>query len=186
MKVLVAQLCPSVCDTMDCGHRTHQSPLSVEFSREEYRSGQPFHSPGHLPNPEIEPGSPTLPANSLPSEPPKMWYTYTVEYCSAIKKIEIMPFTATLMVLVILSEVRPRKRNIMYHLCVESKMTQMSLSVKQKQTHREQTCGCQGEGVWASDGMGGWISRYKLLYREWINKVLLYSTELYSVSYDKP
>ena len=56
-------------------------------------------------------------------------------------------------------------------------MTQMNLSMKQKQTHRrrEQTCGCQEGG-----GCGGrmeWdfgINRCKLLYIEWINnKVLL-------------
>ena len=40
------------------------------FSRQEYWSGLPFPSPGDLPNPEIEPGSSTLQADSLPSEPP--------------------------------------------------------------------------------------------------------------------
>ena len=37
----------------------HQAPLSVEFSRQEYWSGLPCPSPGHLPDPEIEPGSTT-------------------------------------------------------------------------------------------------------------------------------
>ena len=46
-----------------------QTPLSMEFSRQEYRSGLPFSSPGDLPNPGIEPGSPSLQAESLPSEP---------------------------------------------------------------------------------------------------------------------
>ena len=41
------------------------------FSRQEYWSGLPFPSPGHLPDPGIEPGSPALQADSLPSEPPR-------------------------------------------------------------------------------------------------------------------
>ena len=49
---------------------THQAPLSMEFSRQEYWSGFPFPSPGDLPNPGIKPGFPALQANSLPSEPP--------------------------------------------------------------------------------------------------------------------
>ena len=32
--------------------------------------GWPFTSPGDLPDPGIEPGSPALQANSIPSEPP--------------------------------------------------------------------------------------------------------------------
>ena len=42
---------------------------SMEFSRPEYWSGQPFPSPGDLPNPGIEPRSPTSQADSLPAEP---------------------------------------------------------------------------------------------------------------------
>ena len=44
-----------------------QVPLSMGFSRQEYWSGLPFPSPGDLPKPGIEPGSPTL-AGSLPTE----------------------------------------------------------------------------------------------------------------------
>ena len=42
----------------------------MEFSRPEYWSVSPFPSPGDLPNPEMEPGSSTLQADSLPAEPP--------------------------------------------------------------------------------------------------------------------
>ena len=42
---------------------------SMEFSRPEYWSGQPFPSPGDLPNPVIQPESPALQADSLPAEP---------------------------------------------------------------------------------------------------------------------
>ena len=48
----------------------HQAPLSMEFSRQEYWSGLPFPSPGDLPYPGIEPRSPALQADALPSEPP--------------------------------------------------------------------------------------------------------------------
>ena len=46
-----------------------QAPLSMEFSRKDYWSGLPFPSPGDLPDPGIEHGSPALQAGSLPSEP---------------------------------------------------------------------------------------------------------------------
>ena len=42
----------------------------MEFSRLEYRSGLSFPSPGDLLNPGIEPGSPSLQADTLPPEPP--------------------------------------------------------------------------------------------------------------------
>ena len=48
----------------------HQAPLSMGFSRQEYWSGLLFPSPGDLPDPGIEPGSPTLQADALTSEPP--------------------------------------------------------------------------------------------------------------------
>ena len=47
-----------------------QAPLSMGFSRQEYWSGLPCPPSGDLPNPGIEPRSPTLQADSLPSEPP--------------------------------------------------------------------------------------------------------------------
>ena len=50
---------------------TCQAPLSMEFSRQEYWSGLPYSFPGDLPHPGIEPGSPALQADSLPSMPPQ-------------------------------------------------------------------------------------------------------------------
>ena len=48
----------------------YQAPLSMGFSRQEYWSGLPFPSPGNLPDPGIEPKSPALQADALPSKPP--------------------------------------------------------------------------------------------------------------------
>ena len=48
----------------------HQTPPSMGFSRQERWSGLPFPSPGDLPDPGIEPRSPALQADALPSEPP--------------------------------------------------------------------------------------------------------------------
>ena len=47
----------------------HQVPRSMGFSRQEYWSGLPFPFPRDLPNPGIEPGSPSLQTDALPSEP---------------------------------------------------------------------------------------------------------------------
>ena len=46
-----------------------QAPPSMGFSRQGYWSGLSFSSPGNLPDPGIEPGSPALQADTLPSEP---------------------------------------------------------------------------------------------------------------------
>ena len=54
----VTQSCPTLCDPMDGS--LHQAPLSMGLSRQEYWSGLPFPSPGNLPDPGIEPRSPTL------------------------------------------------------------------------------------------------------------------------------
>ena len=70
-----------------------------------------------------------------------MWYIYAMEYYSATKKNEIMPFAAIWMDLEIitLSEVSQTKTNVIwYHLHIESKkiVIQMNFYQKQKQTHR--------------------------------------------------
>ena len=54
----------------------YQVPPSMGFSRQEYWSGLPFPSPGDLPNPGIEPRSPTLQADALTSVPPGKPHIY--------------------------------------------------------------------------------------------------------------
>ena len=63
---LVTQSCLTLCNPMD------NSPpeSSWGFSRQEYWGGLSCPPPGDLPNPGIEPRSPTLQADSLLSEPP--------------------------------------------------------------------------------------------------------------------
>ena len=54
-------------------NRVHQAPLSMGFSRQEYRNGLPFPRPGDLPDPGIKPpfpASPALAGEYFPTEPP--------------------------------------------------------------------------------------------------------------------
>ena len=57
----------------------YQAPPFMGFSRQEYWSGLPFPSPEDLPDPGIEPGSPALQADALPSEPPGKPYMTTYD-----------------------------------------------------------------------------------------------------------
>ena len=61
VKVKVAQSYPTLCNPMDY--------KSMEFSRPEYWSGQPFPSLGDLSNSRIKPRYPTLQVDSLSAEP---------------------------------------------------------------------------------------------------------------------
>ena len=77
----------------------------------------------------------------------KMWYTYTMDYHSAIEKNEVTPFAATCVDLeiIILSEVNG-KENDKYHMmsliCGISSTIRVNISMKQTQRHKEQTCSC--------------------------------------------
>ena len=83
----------------------------------------------------------------------KLWYIYTLEYYSAIKKNEIIPFAVTWMDLeaVILGEVSQTEKD-KYHMisliCECKKMVQENLFTKQKLSHRcrKQTYGYKGGG----------------------------------------
>ena len=58
MKVIVAQSCLTLCDPMDC----------TGILQARIQSGEPIPSPADLPDPGIEPGSPALQVDSLPTE----------------------------------------------------------------------------------------------------------------------
>ena len=66
------------------GHRVvHQTPLPMEFSRQEYWSGMPFPPPGHLPDPGIKSASPASPAFQADSGPAELlekhqYYTISI------------------------------------------------------------------------------------------------------------
>ena len=82
--VFIAQSCPTLCDPMDCSP-PGSSPMG--FSKQEYRSGLLFPSPGHLPDSGIEHGSPAFQADTLTSEPPgkpcfREVHTVSVLYCA--------------------------------------------------------------------------------------------------------
>ena len=62
---LVTKSCPTLVTPWTVAY---QAPLSMGFSMQEYWSGLPFPSSGDLSDPGIEPGSPALQADSLPTE----------------------------------------------------------------------------------------------------------------------
>ena len=66
VKVLVTAVFDSAVPRSAAG----QVPLSMEFSRQEYWSGQPFPSPGDFDKPKTESEPSILQADSLSSEPP--------------------------------------------------------------------------------------------------------------------
>ena len=63
----VAQWCPTLGDPKDCSLPASSVP---GFSRQGCWSGLPFHPPGDLPDPGIEPTSPVLAGGFFISPPP--------------------------------------------------------------------------------------------------------------------
>jgi len=94
----------------------------------------------------------------------KMWYIYTMEYYSSIKKNKIVPFAATWMELetLILSEVKSeRERQIPYDITyIWNLIHGTNEPFHRKENHGlgEKTYGCQGEG----EGVG-WIRSLGLI-----------------------
>ena len=67
----------------------YQAPPSMAFSRQEYWSGLPFPSPGDLLDQRIEPWSPALQADALPSEPPGEPWSVGIEAKKVADNMEI-------------------------------------------------------------------------------------------------
>ena len=77
--VWVAQLCLTLCGFMDC---SPPGSFVHGILQEKILDCLPFPSPGDLPDPGIEPMSPALQVDSLPSEPSeKTDYGHTLKYC---------------------------------------------------------------------------------------------------------
>ena len=73
MHAKLLQSCPTLCDPMDC---SHQAPLSMGFSSQEYWNRLPCPPSRDLPDPGIKPASPALADEFLTPEPPgkpKTW-----------------------------------------------------------------------------------------------------------------
>ena len=70
--------------------KAHQSPLSIKFSRQENWNRLSFPSPGDLPDPRIELGSPALQANSLRSELPRKVNLFQLIFLQEIV-LEVLP-----------------------------------------------------------------------------------------------
>ena len=68
----------------------YQAPPSMAFSRQKYWNGLPFPSPRDLSDPGIEPRSPALQADALPSEPPGKPFSLIW----SMKKVKFLTFSS--------------------------------------------------------------------------------------------
>ena len=76
---------------------THQTPLSMEFLRQEYWSGLPFPFPGDLPDLGMEPASPALAGGFFTAEPqgkPPVYFTTIKKYVLDLMKMVAFFLTA--------------------------------------------------------------------------------------------
>ena len=114
----------------------------------------------------------------------KMWYIYTMEYYSAIKRNEIGSFVETWLDLetVIQSEVSQKEKNkycmLMHIYGTQKNGTDEPVCRAELETQNKHmdTKGGSGEGQWQWwDKLGDWIDIYTLICIKWIsNKNLLY------------
>ena len=85
VKALVVQSCPTLCEPMDCSPPGSSVHGILQARTLEWLA---ISSPGDLPNPGTEAGSPALQADSLPSEPPGK--PSPLPYCSFISQVETL------------------------------------------------------------------------------------------------
>ena len=79
---LVTKLCLTLVTPWTVAH---QAPLSMGFPRQEYWSGLPAPSPGHLSHPGIKPTSPAMAGRFFTTEPPrKMIIEVTLDYLDVV------------------------------------------------------------------------------------------------------
>ena len=85
----------------------------------------------------------------------KMWYTYTMEYYTAIGKNEIMPFKATWadLEMIVLSEASQQEKD-KYHMIITymwNSKYDTNEPMERNHRYREYTGRCQGRGDWWRD-----------------------------------
>ena len=124
----------------------YQAPLSMGFSRQEYWSGLPFPSPGHLHNPGIEPRSPSLQANALTSGPPGKPF-YMLDVCSCLNIFSRKLFDGSVY------EIGEGNGNPLQCSCLENPRDQGAwwaavYGVSRSQTRLKQLSSSSGSSLW--------------------------------------
>ena len=106
-----------------------------EFSRQEYRSGLPCPSPGHLPNPVTEPRSSTLQTDSLPSELPAKPMYVCMCVCVYIYKLYQFAVPEAIITLLInymkykIKSLKKKKRKCGTYLYTQTLLSPVKISI---------------------------------------------------------
>ena len=103
----------------------YQAPRSMGFSRQEYWSWLPFPSPGDLPNPGIETGSPALQTDALLSEPPGKSYlnmllksTFILYILQRVTKVSLTSLLETTQILQAVCSFHLKKCNSLFNMLI--------------------------------------------------------------------
>ena len=126
----------------------HQAPLSTQFPRQECWSGLP--SPGDLPNPGIEPGSPALQADSLLSHQGSPTPTFKGSVLEVIRHFSWFPIGQNLVVWRFLA-VEMKSGSLKSWICVASaqkKSSHVDHMASQRSCEREVGVAVCAGGAW--------------------------------------